>query len=129
MESHDESVGDTRTKHAEPPAESASRDVAGRSALLIAIIASFIVIGLDMFANFLPSLVGAMDLTPIEVFNIYGILRRGVVGVLGLVAVLLALVSLRTPRSARNSATAAIALGGFHFIWVFANVIADLIGA
>lgn len=99
------------------------RDRAGKAALVLALIASVLVIVLDAAGSYLPALIDAFDFDARLFFNVYGAFRRVVVGVVALIAVVLAGVSIRTPGRPRGLASAALALGGFHLVWSVALIL------
>lgn len=103
------------------------RNLAGRSALVLAIIAGVLVIAIDVAGPYVPFLVDTFGNRTFVVVTMIGILRRVVVGVLALVAVILGLAGVRAPSSPHGAAAAGLALGTFHFVWVLVLFVVSII--
>jgi|SRR5699024_1534172 len=128
MANFDEIVNEASATQTDAVATSTRRDLLGRSALVLALVASIIAIGLDVFGEYLPSLVETSDMDPIAAFDFFDVFRRFLIGLLGLAAVICAGISLRRQNRPRAVASAALALGSFHLVWVVAVIIASLFG-
>lgn len=102
---------------------SAPRDLWGRCALVIAIIASVLAIVLGVITVDVPFMLDANEIDTSTVYNVLRAVEGLGVGALALVAVILAAVSMRAPARPRGVAAAGLALGAFHLVSVLIQIV------
>ena len=127
MNNFDQIVSGASNTQTDTGAVATQRNRIGKSSLVLALVTSALAIGLDVFAESLPSIIENNQINPLAAFNLFGIFRRLVVGVIGLAAVICAVISLRTPHRPRGIAAAGFALGAFHVVFVLTMITSDLL--